>query len=73
MQVLDVNGPVPGTIKGRQLVFPPVAVLEPGQNASYDVHVKCQKAGQVRFKAYFRSEDSPDAVLEEETTKIYAD
>ena len=73
MEILDINGPDPGIIKGRQLVFPPVTILEPGQSVSYDVHVKCHKAGQVRFKAFFRSEDSPNATLEEEATRIYAD
>ena len=69
MEILETSGPSTALIKGQQLVFPPVAVLEPGQSASYDVHVRCKKAGQVRFKAYFRSEDAPDPVLEEETTR----
>ena len=73
MQILDINGPATGLIKGQQLVFPPVDSLEAGQSISYDVHVKCSKAGQVRFKAYFRSEDAPEPVLEEEATRIYAD
>ncbi len=73
MQILDINGPATGMIKGQQLVFPPVDVLDAGQTISYDVHVKCSKAGQVRFKAYFRSEDAPEPVLEEEATRIYAD
>ncbi|HVU88068.1 MAG TPA: hypothetical protein VHD36_12185 [Pirellulales bacterium] len=73
MEILETSGPATALIKGQQLVFPPVAVLEPGQSTNYDVHVRCKKAGQVRFKAYFRSEDAPDPVLEEETTRIYAD
>lgn len=73
MEILETSGPATALIKGQQLVFPPVAVLEPGQSTSYDVHVRCKKAGQVRFKAYFRSEDAPDPVLEEETTRIYSD
>jgi len=73
MQVLEINGPAAGVIKGQQLVFPPIDVMEPGQSSSYDVHVKCKKAGQVRFKAYFRSEDAPDPVLEEEATRIYGE
>ncbi|HEY4309274.1 MAG TPA: hypothetical protein VGN12_07460 [Pirellulales bacterium] len=73
MQILEANGPAAGMIKGQQLVFPPIDVLEPGQTTAYEVHVKCKKAGQVRFKAYFRSEDAPDPVLEEEATRIYAD
>lgn len=73
MEILETSGPATALIKGQQLVFPPVAVLEPGQSTNYDVHVRCKKAGQVRFKAYFRSEDAPDPVLEEETTRIYSD
>ncbi|MES1213099.1 MAG: hypothetical protein ABUL64_00795, partial [Singulisphaera sp.] len=73
MEIVEATGPATALVKGHQLVFPPVEILEPGQSVSYDVRVKCAKAGQVRFKAYFRSEDNPEPVLEEETTRIYAD
>lgn len=73
MKLLKVNGPAEGTIRGQQVVFPAVETLGPGETASYDVHVKCRKAGQVQFKAYFRSQDNPTPVLEEEMTRIYAE
>jgi uncharacterized repeat protein (TIGR01451 family) len=73
MQIIDASGPDQGTVKGQQLVFPPVAVLQAGQIVTYDVHVKCLKPGEVRFRAYFRSADTPSAVLEEEATRIYGD
>ena len=61
MQIIDCSGPDQGTVKGQQLVFPPIDVLEAGQNVAYDVHVKCLKPGEVRFRAYYRSEDTPSA------------
>jgi uncharacterized repeat protein (TIGR01451 family) len=73
MEVLKVNGPVEGIIKGQQVVFPAIESLAPGETATYEVHVKCHKAGQVQFRAFFRSQDNPTPVLEEETTRIYAE
>lgn len=73
IQLLKINGPVQGVIKGHQFVFPPIETLGPGETASYDVHVKCLKAGQVQFRAYLRTQDNPTPVLEEETTRIYAE
>ncbi len=73
MEIVEINGPSTGTIRGRQLVFPAADVLEAGRSLSYDVRVKCRQAGEARFRAFFRSEDAPTPVLEEEATRIYAD
>ncbi|HEY2838725.1 MAG TPA: hypothetical protein VGJ26_06240 [Pirellulales bacterium] len=73
MQILKVDGPAPGLIKRQQIVFPAVETLGPGETVSYEIHVKCLKAGQVQFRAYFRTQDNPTPVLEEETTRIYAE
>jgi len=73
MEVMKVNGPVEGIIKGQQVVFPAIESLAPGETSTYEVHVKCHKAGQVQFRAFFRSQDNPTPVLEEETTRIYAE
>ena len=67
------SGPAEGVIKGRQVVFRAVGTLGPGGTATYELHVKCHKAGQVQFRAFFRSQDNPTPVLEEETTRIYAE
>ncbi len=34
MEILETSGPATALIKGQQLVFPPVAVLEPGQSTA---------------------------------------
>ena len=61
MEILDINGPDPGMIKGRQLVFPAGRrPWSPARAPRTTYTSSASKAGQVRFKAYFRSEDSPD-------------
>ncbi len=73
MQVLKLSGPAVGAVKGQEIVFPPLATLEPGKSEEYQVRVQCRQSGQVRFRAFFRSDDTPNAVIEEEHTRVYGD
>lgn len=73
MNVLKVNGPAAGEVKGQQVVFPPLAALDPGKSEEYQVRVQCKKAGQTRFRAFLRHDDAPNAAIEEEQTRVYAD
>lgn len=73
MQVLDVHGPTQGTVDGQSVVFHPLDTLAAGKVESYQVRVRCKAAGQARFRAFFRSDDTPTPVVEEESTRVYAD
>lgn len=73
MEALDASGPTSGQIEGQQIVFDPIESLAPGQSETYQVRVRCQAEGQVGFRAYFRTDDHPKAVVEEELTRIYQD
>jgi uncharacterized repeat protein (TIGR01451 family) len=73
MEILKVNGPGVGAVKGQQIVFPPLAALDPGKSEEYQVRVQCKQPGQTRFRAFLRHDDTPNTVIEEEQTRIYAD
>lgn len=73
MEALEIDGPSEGVIEGEKIVFEPLAELAPGATEVYRVHVKCHGEGNVRFRAFFRTADSSNPVLEEELTHIYAD
>jgi uncharacterized repeat protein (TIGR01451 family) len=73
MEAIDASGPTQGTIDGGQVVFEPIATLEPGQSQLYRVVVHCPQAGQMTFRAYFRSAEQPKPVVEEEVTRVYQD
>jgi len=73
IEALEIDGPSEGVIDGEKIVFEPLAELAAGATETYRVHVKCHGEGNVRFRAFFRTEESANPVLEEELTHIYAD
>lgn len=73
MQAVDTKGPTPGAIDEDRVTFAPIERLEPGQTEVYHVLVHCRQPGQVRFRAYFRSEENPKGVQQEEVTRVYQD
>lgn len=73
MRALASNGPTRGTIEGTKVLFLPIEVLGPGQSEQFEVRVQCLRPGQARFRAYFRSDENTNPVLEEEATRVYAD
>jgi uncharacterized repeat protein (TIGR01451 family) len=73
MEPLELEGPTDGAIDGDKIVFEPLAELAAGTSETFRVRVKCNGEGKVRFRAYFRTEESANPVLEEELTHIYAD
>ncbi len=73
MEALEIDGPSEGVIEDDKIVFEPIAELAPGKTETYRIHVRCNGDGNVRFRAYFRTEESANPVLEEELTHIYAD
>lgn len=73
MEALELDGPSEGVIEDDKIVFEPIAELAPGKTETYRIHVRCNGEGNVRFRAYFRTDESANPVLEEELTHIYAD
>lgn len=73
MRALASNGPTRGTIEGPKVLFQPIELLGPGQSEQFEVRVQCLRPGQARFRAYFRSDENVNPVMEEEATRVYAD
>ena len=73
MRALTSNGPTRGTIEGQKVLFMPIELLGAGQTEQYEVRVQCLRSrARLRFRAYFRSDENPNPVLEEESTRVYA-
>lgn len=73
MLALKASGPTEAAVEGRQVVFEPLANLAPGQSQVFVVNVKCLQAGVARFQAFFRSQEEPKALMQEQTTRIYGE
>lgn len=73
LEAVEATGPTSARIQDRQIVFEPLDELAPGATQVYQVRVRCLRAGQVTFRAYFRDADHPTAVAEEELTRVYQD
>jgi uncharacterized repeat protein (TIGR01451 family) len=73
MEPLEIGGPTEGSIDADKIIFEPLAELAPGATETFTVHVRCHGEGKVRFRAFFRTEESANPVSEEELTHIYAD
>lgn len=73
METLEIDGPTEGSIDADKIIFEPLAEIAPGASETYTVHVRCHGEGKVRFRAFFRTEESANPVSEEELTHIYAD
>ncbi len=56
---------------GQNLSFGKIAELAPGDVASWNVVVKAESPGKVKFKLNLKSDANPDAVEEEEPTTLY--
>jgi uncharacterized repeat protein (TIGR01451 family) len=60
-------------VAGRQIVFQPMARLDPGQEAMYRVRAACKRAGDWRFKIQLTSDQLRLPVCKEESIRIYSD
>lgn len=69
----DASGPTGYQVKGRQVVFEPLAKLAAHSDVVYRVRVQARQPGDVRFKAQMMGEQLPLPVYEEETTHVYKD
>lgn len=60
-------------IEGQQARFAEIPQLDAGQSHRYLIRTRCNTAGQVRVRAFVRSETMPDPLVEEELTRVYQD
>lgn len=73
MEAADAQGATAGAISGDRIVFEPLATLAPGETKVYNVIVTCHEAADVRFRAFFRSNECREVVQQEALTRIYQD
>jgi uncharacterized repeat protein (TIGR01451 family) len=67
------TGPSAARISGQTVTFDPVDRLAAHADATYRVRVLCKTAGDWRFRVQMRCDQLRTPVLEEESTRIYAD
>ncbi len=73
MQVVSVDGPTSGAVDGDRVIFEPLETLDVGATQEYRVQVLCGGAGKLRFRAFLRTEENTDPIIEEEQTHVYED
>lgn len=67
------TGPSTARISGQQIIFEPVDKLAAHADATFRVRVLARTPGDWRFRVQMRSDHLQSPVLEEESTRIYAD
>jgi uncharacterized repeat protein (TIGR01451 family) len=75
MALLRVSGPVNHEVKGKTIFFEPLAALEPGAKAEYEVFTRALTAGDLRFKIELTADQLKEGgpVREEESTTVYSE
>jgi uncharacterized repeat protein (TIGR01451 family) len=71
MQPLGADGPAAYRLQGSQLVFEPLAKLEPGREVRFRVRVRCQTPGDWRFRGELTSDQLQQPLCKEEGTRVY--
>ena len=72
LEVLGIDGPTQGTLRGRTLTFVPLATLGAGDKVQWKINARAQKVGVVRFGASMTTDQlGKTPVTETEATTIY--
>jgi uncharacterized repeat protein (TIGR01451 family) len=69
----SADGPTPFNVVGKQVMFEPLARLDPGHEALYRVRVICGRVGDWRFKVQLSSDQLRLPVCKEEIMRVYND
>ena len=72
MEFLNASGATEGMLDGNMIKFQPLASLAAGDKASWQICVKAQSQGDVRFKASIISDQLQREVYETEATNFFA-
>jgi len=70
-QFVQGAGPTNARNAGQKVTFNQMPTLGPKQQATFRVTVKATDKGDVRFKAWVTSDQSPEPVMETESTFMY--
>ena len=63
--------PSPLEVQERKVVFPKVAILQPGDKLTYKVVVKAARDGSAKNSASIRYEEYGNPIIGEEGTSVY--
>lgn len=67
------DGPTQGTVQGQQVLFTPLARLEPGEEVIFKIHAQGSTAGDHVVRAQLQSQELTVPVTKEEITRVYTD
>ncbi|MFG0332234.1 MAG: hypothetical protein ACF8TS_02635 [Maioricimonas sp. JB049] len=73
MKFLKASVPVEHLEREGVIVFQPVGKVEPGETVTYLVHVRGEKAGNMRFRCRLSSESIAEPLTLDELTKFYGE
>lgn len=69
----SAKGPSPHEVRGAEVVFAPLATLEPGAEASYRIEARGATAGDQRLTVEVMTDDLQQPVRREESTQVFGD
>jgi uncharacterized repeat protein (TIGR01451 family) len=73
MTPLEAEGPVDHEISGREIVFEPIERLAPRADAGFQIRVRGDRAGDMRFSVEVHCDQLDRSLKKEESTRVYAD
>ncbi|WP_158264812.1 DUF11 domain-containing protein [Blastopirellula marina] len=73
MQGVDATGAAKGLVSGNEVIFEPLARLLPKGEETFRIKVKGIAAGDQRIKVQVSSDEIPQPITKEESTRVYSD
>lgn len=73
LQALRGDGPTRSAGDAQRIVFDPVPRLQPREEVAFKVTGRALRAGDIRVRVQLASDEEPNPVTKEESTRIYAD
>ncbi|MFI4874911.1 MAG: hypothetical protein ACIALR_06225, partial [Blastopirellula sp. JB062] len=73
MQGVDAAGAAKGVVSGNEIRFEPIARLQPKAEETFRIKVKGIEAGDQRIKVQVSSDEIPQPITKEESTRVYSD
>lgn len=73
LQMRSAKGPSPHEVRGAEVVFAPLATLEPGADATYRIEARGATAGDQRLTVEVMTDDLQQPVRREESTQVFGD
>ncbi len=67
------DGPTRAAVNGQQVIFDTLARLAPKSEVTYKISAQGLRAGDSRIQVQLISDESPEPVTKEESTRVYSD